>query len=114
MKKSSDHSKADEKAAAARVAEIKAQFRSIAVTLRQLVADLDTPEGRSSKTVVSKLMELQTSHLAVIKAEEAFHEKFKSVAPESGPDLEQTRIDIGRKLDRLRAAMAAEDISKDT
>lgn len=96
MKKSQDHPASDVQAALARITMIEEKFQSISDVLNRLMADIGSVDSQTPKAVVSKLMELQTAHLSVIKAQEAFHEKFKDTDPSGGVDYDEIRVDIGR------------------
>lgn len=96
MKKSQDHPASDAQAALARVAMIEEKFQSISDVLNRLMADIGSVDSQTPKAVVSKLMEFQTAHLSVIKAQEVFHEKFNDTDPSGGVDYDEIRVDIGR------------------
>ena len=96
-------------AAARRVARISALFDSIADTLEEMIATLGTTGGPAPRAIALKLQELQTAHLKVIAAEEAFH----AAAPDStADDIEAIRGDIGCKIDRIRAALDAAGVPR--
>ncbi len=94
-----------------RIAVIEDQFQAIADVLNVLMADIGKVNGQTPKAIVSKLMELQTVHLAVIKAQEAFHEKFKEADVKDGVDYDDIRREIGGQIDRIRATLEAKGIS---
>jgi hypothetical protein len=55
-------------------------------------------------------MELETVHTTILRSQEAFHEKYKNSNTESGVDYNAVRADLGRQLDRIRAAIKADGV----
>lgn len=97
--------------AAARVAEISRLFESIRQVLDHMIQAIGTPDGQTPKAVVSKLNELQSVHLKVLAAEEAFHDNQDTSEDENIIDFDAVRAEIGRQLDRLRTAIETEKVS---
>ena len=95
--------------AQARVARIAALFESIAGTLDQMIEDLGRPGGPAPRALHIKLGELQTAHLKLIAAEEAFDAEFGA---DERADFDGIRREIGRRLDRLRAGLDAEGLHR--
>lgn len=62
--------------------------------------------NETPKSQTKKLEELQTLQVTLMKAEEAFNEKFR---PDDGDDIDYDalRVEIGRALDRIREAERA-------
>lgn len=58
-------------------------------------------------------MELETVHTTALKAQEAFYEKYTDTTVQDGVDYAEIRSDIGRHLDRIRAAIQSKCISED-
>lgn len=98
--------------AATRVVVVKRLFDRMSVTLDLMLSDFETSKDSSPKTILSKIIELQSVHFAVLKAQEAFLEKSNSSEDDPKDDREKIRSDIGGKLDRIRNAIAAEGVSK--
>ncbi len=99
-----------ELAAAKRVAEIEVLFGSIKDILVATMERLDRPTPEMPPKMISKLSELQTAHLALIKAEEAFYEKIRKEGATDDTDFEGIRVEIGRQLDRIRDTLTTTDI----
>ncbi|MBE0414124.1 hypothetical protein, partial [Yoonia sp.] len=59
--------------AAARVAEISGLFVSIRQLITYMIDSIGVPDAQTPKTIINKLGELQSAHLKVLAAEEAFH-----------------------------------------
>ena len=104
--------KDDKSAAEKRVAEIVRLYERIRDMLDAALTQFGTPDSMTPKAVMSKLAELQSVHLTILKAEEAFHEKCKTTDGQPDIDFDAVRDDIGRQLDRLRCALEAEEVSK--
>jgi len=83
-------------------------------TLQLQMVELRAGDVAQGKPMIKKMDELSSVLLALIKAEKAFHDKFKLDAGESQADPDDVRVEIGRKLDRIRGARGAGDISKGT
>lgn len=113
MKKLQDHPPSDEQAARKRIAVLEAHFYKSSETLSTLIAGFGRTNGQTSKTVMSKLMELETVHTTALKAQEAFYEKYKTTTAQDGVNYDKIRDDIGRHLDRIRAALKSKGISED-
>lgn len=96
-----------------RVAEIRDMFEGMKRTLKALMDSHEPPDKAMSKLMLQKISELQTAHLAVVRAEEAFHDKFGDGDGDQdhGIDIEVARRDIASGLDRIRAAVGAKDLS---
>ncbi|WP_439155823.1 hypothetical protein [Yoonia sp.] len=97
--------------AAARVAEISGLFVSIRQILAQMIDGIGVPDARTPKTIIAKLSELQSAHLKVLAAEEAFHAQQDAVGGADTIDMETIRADIRGQLDRIRAAQDAGPLS---
>jgi hypothetical protein len=92
MKKSQDHPASDAQAALARVAMIEEKFQSISDVLNRLMADIGSVDSQTPKAVVSKLMELQTAHLSVIKAQEVFHKNSTTLTPAGASTMTKSAL----------------------
>ena len=110
MKKLTQHPILDEQAALKRIAILEDQFRGVSDVLSELTANLDRPDSHPPKAVMAKLMELQSIHFTIIKAHEVFNEKFRTTAVDDGVDYNKIRTDVGRQLDRIRAALLSKGI----
>ena len=91
-----------------RVSEILRLFASVRRKLEQAVAEIGAPQSSTPKAIISKLSELQTAHISALKAEEAFHDAFASQSQADSIDFDAIRDDLGRRLDRIRAAVDSE------
>ena len=90
-----------------RVARLDRLFTSISNKLDEMMMQFGTSKGGPPKDFNIKLSELQSAHVSLNKAYEVFHEKFAGTAPGDTADFDAIRDDIGRKLDRIRAALDA-------
>ena len=113
MKILQDHPPSDEQAACKRIAVLEAHFYKSSETLGTLITGFGRTNGQTPKAVMSKLMELETVHTTALKAQEAFYEKYKDTTPQGGVNYNEIRDDIGRHLDRIRAALKSKGISED-
>ena len=97
---------------ATRAAVLARLFHGMSVSLDLMMTELETSKDVSPKPILSKIIELQSVNFAVLKAQEAFLEKshYNEDTPEN--DWEKIRSDIGGKLDRIRDAIAAENVSE--
>ena len=85
----------------AEIDELTAQIREL---LQEMVAlARENPAALKPLEVLRKIAELQSAHLKVLEKEEAFHDKLRAQAAET-IDYDLIRADIGRALDRIRAA----------
>jgi len=94
-----------------RLIALSALYDDLNTTLNLQMAELRKGDLSQGKPIIKKLDELCSVLLALIKAEEAYHEKIKSTAGAERVDAEILRADIGRKLDRIRATRNAEEVS---
>ena len=113
MKILQDHPPSDEQAARKRIVVLEAHFYKSSETLSTLISGFGRTNGQTPKAVMSKLMELETVHTTALKAQEAFYEKYKDTTPQGGVNYNEIRDDIGRHLDRIRAALKSKGISED-
>ncbi|MBS1303598.1 hypothetical protein [Loktanella sp. SALINAS62] len=98
-------------AAEARQREIAALYDTLKRMIHSqldALGDLDTPP---TKALVTRIGELSAVHLILLKAEEAFREKFIQDDP-SVLDHDALRDQIRRQLDRIRAADTAGSFPK--
>lgn len=91
-----------------RVAEIADLFRRTRTTLDHMIGTVGTPNAQTPKAIVTKLNELQSVHLKVLDAEEAFYAKQEESSSGTEIDFDAVRAEIGGQLDRIRKAIAAE------
>ncbi|MEM9786612.1 MAG: hypothetical protein AAF801_08925 [Pseudomonadota bacterium] len=99
---------ADPDDAAARVEELRKLYCRTKATLDQMLDALGTAEEGTPKAVLSKLNELESVHLKLLHAEEAFDAKQRERDGTAEVDFDRVRAEIGRALDRIRKALAAE------
>ena len=97
--------------AAARIAELKRLYHSIRATLDVQLQEMGLATTSTPKTVLAKLNELQTAHLRVLAAEEAFEAQQPNVEISDDTDFDALRYEIGSKLDRLRRSILATELS---
>lgn len=95
-----------------RVNDIKAIFKNVRDLLRLQIAAFGPPDAQTPKPILTKLAELQSAHLTLIKAEEAFHDTFRSADAADAAEYDAIRDQIGRALDRIRAAENTGDVSE--
>ncbi len=99
--------------AAKRAAEIVRLYERMRDLLDVAIGQLGTPNAMTPKSVLNKLAELETVHLSLLKVEEKFHEKHANKSAGSDIDYDAVRADLGRQLDRIRAAIKTNGVSKD-
>lgn len=92
--------------------EVIEMFDSVTETLAELVQDMQSGKTVPAKQVRAHMADLQSAYFSIKKAEEAFHDKTGNVQRDGDIDFEAVRDEIGRKLDKLRAARDAEGISQ--
>lgn len=97
---------------ASRIAIMKRLFQRMSTVLDLLIDGCEANNDFSPKLLVSKLLELQSVHFAVLKAQEAFLEKQTPTQDDTSANSDDLRNDIGGKLDRIRDAIAAEEVSE--
>jgi len=96
------------------VNELKRVFESIRTVIEQLILTAPEIDGATPQAIITKLSELQSVHLEIVAAEEAFHAENGPVERPDDIDLSSIRAEIGGHLDRLRAAINANKIPFDT
>ena len=101
----------DQADAQERLAEMRAMFVRVHDEIRQHMDAARDPSVSDFKAISSKLSELQTNHLTLLRAEEAFHDKFRTDAPKNTDNYDDIRRQVGRALSRLRDTIAAEGVS---
>ena len=107
-----DDQQSREDAARLRIAEITDLFAEMRALMTKWRRDAGPAADANTKQMMNKVNELQGAHLALLRAEEVFHEKFGQGDIEDGIDYEAARYDIGCELDRLRTAMEARFVSR--
>jgi len=68
-----------------RVSQIRALFGRVRTRLNDMIDALEAENAAQAKDVTQQLNQLQTVHVALVKAEEAFHEKSRA-AEDDTPD----------------------------
>lgn len=99
--------------AAERLAEIDALSRSLRQILADMIADIEVGGQTTVAETIKKLNELQAAHLKVLAAEDTFHAKIGTDPDAVAIDYDSVRLELGRRLDRLRASLLAEAVSRD-
>jgi len=97
-----------------RIVTLTTLYNDLSLTLNLQLAELRKGDLAQGKPLIKKLDELCSVLLALIKAEEAFHEKIKSTAAGHFIDADALRADIGSKLDRIRDAHGTSAVFKRT
>jgi hypothetical protein len=101
-------------AAAARVVEINDLYTRMRKTMQVWLAGSDDPSMQTTKAQLNKISEIESAHLLVLKAEDAFDARQKSGnIADAIVDLDEIKSEIGRKLDSLRDAIAESGVSGD-
>ncbi|WP_394152581.1 hypothetical protein [Loktanella salsilacus] len=90
--------------ALARVRELAGFYAALKATFLEQLDQIGSPGALPSKAHAAKLAELQATHVHLLKAEEQFIEKFGQGTDDADIDFDAIRDDIGRRLDRIRAA----------
>jgi len=93
-----------------RVNDIKNVFKSIRDLLKLQIEILGPPDKLTPKPILTKLAELQTAQITLVKAEEAFYDKIRKDTSGTDRDFDAIRDQIGRALDRIRAAERAGNV----
>ena len=99
--------------AAERLAEIDALSRSLRQILANMIADIEVGGQTTVAETIKKLNELQAAHLKVLAAEDTFHAKIGTDPDAAAIDYDAVRLELGCRLDRLRASLLAEAVSGD-
>ena len=86
-----------------RVELLSKLYFEIGETVGQMRADVASDATLKPGELLKKLAELQTLHVMLLRAEEAFNDKFGQSESTDGIDLDALRHEIGGRLDRLRA-----------
>jgi len=94
-------------AARLRITQITTLFAEMRTMLVRWLHDAGPAAEASSKQMMTKISETQSVLASLIRAEEAFHDKFNTDDIADGIDYDAARDAIGRELDRLRAAFTA-------
>jgi hypothetical protein len=100
------------KAAAERVVEIKELYVQMRTDLKFHIDQQGDATLATTKENLKKISDLQTAHLLVLKAEDAYldQQQTGNVA-QAIIDLDEIRFEIGCKLDRLRDSVEKSSIS---
>ncbi len=101
----------DQADAEKQLAEMRAMFLRLQDEIRQHMAATQDPNVSDFKAISTKLSELQTNQLTLLRAEEAFHDKFRKDAARDRDNYDDIRREVGRALCRLRDTIAAEGVS---
>ncbi|KQI69647.1 hypothetical protein AN189_04430 [Loktanella sp. 3ANDIMAR09] len=97
-------------AALSRQHEIAGLYATLRAAILKEIETLGASDGASPKLLVGKIGELSAAHLILLKAEEAFREKYAQ-DDANIPDYDALRVEIGCALDRIRASLATEGVS---
>jgi hypothetical protein len=113
MKQADDNKNSGEDASRLRVSQIADLFAEMRTIVGRWLHEAGPASEATSKQMMSKISELQTTHMMVLRAEEVFHEKYGSPDTDTGIDYDDARDTIGRELDRLRAALGSAELSEE-
>lgn len=94
-----------------RIARMRRIFKGLQDYLEVQVEEILPVTGDVPKSSAKKLEELQSLQVALMKAEEAFNEKFRP-DDEDDIDFDALRDQIGRAIDRIRDAENAGIVPK--
>ena len=97
--------------AAARVADIAALTADIRRLLTEMRDAARGGGGPLPKDLADKVAQLHAAHLKVVASEDMFHAKFGKTDADDAIDFDAVRADIGRQLDRIRAAIVTSGLS---
>lgn len=93
-----------------RVDEIMTLYQRIRTLLDHNLRIIDDLSDETPRALITRMDQLIAAHLKVLTAEEAFHAA-QSATDADTPDYASLRDALGRKLDRLRAAVASAAVS---
>ena len=105
MTKTNDQGRGALDAASERVAEIAALYVRVRDYLQLMLDDIGQPTAATPKPLLNKISELQSVHLKVLAAEEAFYAQQQVNQPDVEIDYDALRADIGRQIDRIRTTL---------
>ncbi|MEL6641627.1 MAG: hypothetical protein AAFP98_09990 [Pseudomonadota bacterium] len=86
-----------------RLTQISALFEDMKALMDLWLTEPGPADKTTSTKMLAKMGEMQTAHLMMLRAEEAFYDQFSERAVEEAIDYDAIRDDIGRRLDRIRA-----------
>lgn len=90
--------------ARARIDDIGTLFSEMKALLERWLAEAGPADLVTGKKMQTKLGEMQTAHLMMLRAEEAFYDKFSDDIRADTIDYDVIRDELGRTLDRIRDA----------
>ncbi|MEL6572286.1 MAG: hypothetical protein AAFQ64_11535 [Pseudomonadota bacterium] len=91
-----------------RLKEIGALFADMRALMELWLADPGPADKTTANKMLTKMGELQTAHLMMLRTEEAFYDKFSDHTAATAIDYDAIRDDIGRRLDHIRSTRDAE------
>lgn len=101
----------DKEDAERRTIELRKLFVEVQEGIRLQIDKLSELAPPELKKMQSKLNELQTIQLTLMRAEEAFHDTFRTDADKQKHNYDDIRRQVGRALCRLRDTLPAEGVS---
>lgn len=110
MTQTKDDEEVAKQSSAERIRRIQTTFDEILEIIHVMKSEYGPLNKEMSKTIITKLGELQTVHINLQKAEEAFHDKFGDGDEARVVDHDAIRRELGRKLDRIRDTGGARSI----
>ena len=99
-------------AASARISEIRELFGAIRQTLMGQLQDMPEVQPTTPKHLIAKINELQATLVLLLKAEEAYYEKYGHDELQISVDHDAIRDQIGGHLDRIRKSRHPESLSE--
>lgn len=90
---------------------ISGKFAGVRKILKRQIESVDPKVLHTSRPRFERVRDLLRAQLLVMQAEKALYDKLSQIDDCAGPDVEAIRDQIGRKLDRIRDAALAADVS---
>lgn len=102
------------RASADGLAEIQAITDGLKAFLRDRIAALQARPEMPAADLNKKIGELYSAHLKLVEQEKTFHAKLGLDPDADAVDYDVIRAEIGRQLDRIRAARDAGEVAGGT
>lgn len=97
-----------------RINQLSDLFSEMNMLMHRWLDEVGPADLAQGKKMLGKLSDMQTTHLMVLRAEEAFYEKFSDTTASDTVDYERIRAELGRALDRIRDAERPDRLSEPT
>jgi ribosomal protein L16 Arg81 hydroxylase len=95
-----------------RLDDLRALYGALQETTQAHIDELTGGDLSAGKSAIKKLDEMQSLLVALMKAEEAFNEKFRPTQEKHRANIAALRDKIGGQLDRIRRARRASEVSE--